>query len=84
MPSLLKPLRVAFSSTLKQLYQLSSWVWCAKPSNCVPTWPISVITISSLLPRRFEKSFMNVRLTCMSKRRVPKNAMFGRAHARAR
>src|SRR5215831_16705420 len=34
------------------------------------------MTISSLLPRRLAKSFMNVRLTCTSKRRVPKNGIF--------
>jgi hypothetical protein len=42
MPNFLKPLRSVFSSTFWQLYQLLRWVWCAKPSNCVPTWPSSV------------------------------------------
>src|SRR5262249_43052113 len=32
--------------------------------------------ISSLLPRRLANSFMKVRLTCTSKRRVPKNGIF--------
>src|SRR2546426_4221138 len=45
-------------------------VWWAKPSNWVPTWPISLRSISSLLPRRFDCGFMNVRLVWMSKRRV--------------
>jgi hypothetical protein len=31
--------------------------------------------ISSLLPRRFDGWFRNVRLVCTSKRRVPKNGM---------
>src|SRR4029450_11620941 len=34
------------------------------------------MTISSLLPRRLENSFINVRLMCTSKRRVPKNGIF--------
>ena len=41
----------------------------------MPTWPISLTTISSLLPRRFEGWFMNVRLVCTSKRRVPKKGI---------
>ena len=77
MPNFLKPLRSAFSSTFWQLYQLLRWVWCAKPSNCVPTWPSSVTTISSFDPRMLENWFMNVRLVCTSKRRVPKNGMLG-------
>src|SRR5215208_1895425 len=51
-PYLRKPVRVAFSSTLTQLYQRFSCVWWAKPSNWVPTWPISEMTISSFEPRR--------------------------------
>src|SRR5882724_10716883 len=50
-------------------------VWWAKPSSWVPTCPISLTRTSSLLPRRFEGSFMNVRLVCTSKRRVPKNGI---------
>src|SRR5207302_304846 len=76
-PSLLKPERVAVSLTLKQLYIESPWVWCAKPSNCVPTWPISEVTTSSLLPRVFLPGFMNVRLVCRLKMRVPKKAIPG-------
>ena len=68
---------MAFSETLKQLYQESRCVWWAKPSNWVPTWPSSVTTISSFEPRMFENWFMNVRLVCTSKRRVPKNAIDG-------
>ena len=45
-------------------------VWCANPSNCVPTWPISASTISSLLPRRFDSGFIVVRLVCSSNVRV--------------
>src|SRR5829696_2191935 len=74
-PYLRKPVRVAFSSTLTQLYQRFSCVWWAKPSNWVPTWPISEMTISSFEPRRFEGWFMKVRLMCTSKRRVPKNGI---------
>ena len=33
--------------------------------------------ISSFEPRMLENWFMNVRLVCTSKRRVPKNAMLG-------
>src|SRR5207302_1985717 len=76
-PSLLKPERVAVSLTLKQLYIESPWVWCAKPSNCVPTWPISEVTTSSLLPRVFLPGFMNVRLVCRLKIRVPEKAIPG-------
>ena len=76
-PSLLNPPRVAFSSTLKQLYQLLRCVWCAKPSNWVPTWPISDKTSSSLLPRSLVPAFMKVRLACMSKRRVGEIAIPG-------
>jgi hypothetical protein len=54
---------------------LSSIVWCTKPSSWVPTWPSSVMMISSLLPRRLDGWFMNVRLVCTSKRRVPKNGI---------
>jgi hypothetical protein len=32
-------------------------------------------TISSLLPRMLENWFMNVRLMCMSSRRVPENGI---------
>jgi hypothetical protein len=41
----------------------------------VPTWPISLTTSSSLLPRRCDGWFMNVRLVWASKRRVPKNGI---------
>ena len=34
------------------------------------------MTISSLLPRRLEGWFMNVRLVCTSKRRVPANGIW--------
>ena len=50
-PSLVKPLRVAISSDLKQLYSSPSMPWCENMSNCVPTWPISLTTSSSLLMR---------------------------------
>src|SRR4029450_12087657 len=50
-------------------------VWWAKPSSWVPTCPISLIRTSSLLPRRLDGWFMNVRLVCTSKRRVPKNGI---------
>ena len=53
-PSFEKPFRVAVSSTVKQLYMLLPMVWWLKPSNCVPTCPISETTSSSLLPRRFD------------------------------
>ena len=36
-PNLVNPPRLDDSSTLKQLYMLFSWVWCAKPSSWVPT-----------------------------------------------
>ena len=49
------------TSTLTQLYQRFSFVWWAKPSNWVPTWPISLSTVSSLEPRRLLCGFMNVR-----------------------
>src|SRR5437763_13883184 len=49
--------------------------WWAKPSNCVPTWPISLTTSSSLDPRRLDGWFMNVRLVWTSKRRVPENGI---------
>src|SRR6266568_982733 len=76
-PSLVNPERVPTSLTLKQLYSESPIVWWAKPSNCVPTWPISLVTTSSLLPRVFLPVFMKVRLVCRLKMRVPKNAMPG-------
>ena len=60
-PSFVKPVRVEVSSSLKQLYMLLPMVWWLKPSNCVPTWPISPTTISSLLPRVFVPGFMTVR-----------------------
>ena len=75
MPSFVKPLRVATSASLTQLYRLSPIVWCVNPSNCVPTWPISENTISSLLPRRFEPAFMFVRFTSISNRRPVENGM---------
>src|SRR6266700_3818668 len=76
-PSLVNPERVPTSLTLKQLYSESPIVWWAKPSNCVPTWPISLVTNSSLLPRVFLPVFMKVRLVCRLKMRVPKNGMPG-------
>ena len=35
-------------------------VWWVKPSNCVPTWPISATTSSSFEPRRLEPAFLPV------------------------
>jgi hypothetical protein len=37
----------------------------------VPTCPISLVSSSSLLPRRFDGGFMNVRLVCTLNCRVP-------------
>ena len=61
MPSLVKPVRVEISSSLKQLYMLAPMVWWLKPSNWVPTCPISAITSSSLLPRWLDSGFILVR-----------------------
>ena len=74
-PSLVKPVRVATSSDLKQLYSSPSMPWCENMSNCVPTWPISLTTSSSLLMRLLLPIGPLVRLVCKSKRRVPNNGM---------
>ena len=52
----------------------------AKPSNWVPTWPISARTISSLLPRRFDSGLITVRFVSNSKRRVALNGIVAGQH----
>src|SRR6266850_6882881 len=50
-------------------------VWWAKPSSWVPTWPISLVSSSSLLPRRLDGLFMKVRLVCTLNWRVAEMGM---------
>ena len=51
------------------------WLWWAKPSNWVPTCPISAITISSLPLRWLVPAAAAVRLTCRLKLRAADNGI---------
>ena len=74
-PSRVNPERVITSFWSMQLYRSSPMVWCVKPSNCVPTCPISATMISSFEPRVFDSGLIRVGFMYRSKCRVPPSGM---------